>query len=345
MWLKRLIENHVLTNLLFALILFMGASTYLSLPREQDPSVNFNWVQVTTFFPGASAKDVEQKVTDILEESIEKIQDIKFVSSTSRESISSILVRFNDIDDDQFDKRIADLRREINNVEDQLPQEAERPSIFEITTANAFPMATVVVTGPSDDENLRKQARMLEKDLARIKGVDQIQPTGLLDPEIQIQFDIEKIEQQGLSPVTISNSIRSFFQDTSAGTARIARDQWLVSVEGTTADPEELALIPILQNRSKDSTNEKKNQLVQTEIKLGEIARIVRTREKAERVVRYQGQAAVLFSITKLENVNTITLVEKINQFIMERNENAIKTGVSATRKLVESCRVKVLVG
>lgn len=326
MWLKKLIENHVLTNLLFVLILFMGTSVYLSLPREQDPSVNFNWVNITTFLPGASAKNVEKKVTDILEESIEKIQDIKFVSSTSRGSISSILVRFNDIGDEQFDKRVADLRREINNVEDQLPDEAERPSIFEITTANAFPMATVVVTGPADDENLRKQARMLEKDLARIKGIDRVQQTGLLDPEIQIQFDIEKIQQQGLSPVSIANSIRSYFQDTSAGTARIARDQWLVSVEGTTADPEELALIPISQN--KIQLNKNTNLSRQKEIKLGEIAQIVRTRSKAERVVKYQGQPAVLFSITKLESINTIDLVDKIDQFIIKRNQNAIKTGV-----------------
>ncbi len=343
MWLRGLIQNHVLTNLLFVLILFVGMSVYLAMPREQDPSVNFNWVQVTTFLPGAAAKDVEQKITDILEESIEKVQDIKFVSSTSRESISSILVRFNDMDDNQFDKRVADLRREINNVEDQLPDEAERPSIFEVTTANAFPTATVVVTGPSDDENLRRQARMLDKDLARIKGVDRVTPTGLLEPEIQIQFDIEKIQSQGISPVMIADSIRSFFQDASAGSARIARDQWLVRVQGTTADPEDLSRIPILTQRGQ-----------QAEIQLGEIAKVVRARSKAERVVRYQGNPAILFSITKQENTNTISLVEKINEFIEARNINAEKTGVQfilvddqtlITRKALKVMQTNALLG
>lgn len=118
MWLRNLIQNHVLTNLVFVLILFMGIVVYQQLPREQDPSINFNWVQITTFLPGASARDVEQKITDVIEESVEKIQDIKFVSSTSREAISSILVRFHDMDERSFDKRVADLRREINNAED-----------------------------------------------------------------------------------------------------------------------------------------------------------------------------------------------------------------------------------
>ena len=158
MWLRNLIQNHVLTNLAFVLILVMGIIVYQQLPREQDPSINFNWVQVTTFLPGASARDVEQKITDVIEESLERIQDIKFVSSSSREGLSSITVRFNDIDEQKFTKRMADLRREISNVEDRLPAQVESPYIVEITSANAFPTASVVVSGPADDENLRRQA-------------------------------------------------------------------------------------------------------------------------------------------------------------------------------------------
>lgn len=321
MWLKRLIQNHVLTNLVFVLVLIMGVLVYMSLPREQDPSVNFNWVQITTFLPGAAAKDVERRVTNLLEESIEKVKDIKFVSSTSRESISSILVRFNDIDERDFDKRIADLRREINNVEDKIPDEAERPTIFEITTANAFPTATVVVTGPADDENLRRQARLLEKDLARIKGVDRVTPTGLLDPEIQIQFYPDKMQAKGISPVNVANSIQRFFKDTSAGSARIAKDQWLIRVEGTTDDANELAKLPILPSQGSNGQGSSETQL-------GEIARVVIARAKAERIVRYQGKAAVLFSITKQENFNTIKLVNSINNFIVSRNQNAQNLGV-----------------
>ncbi|TQV82949.1 efflux RND transporter permease subunit [Aliikangiella coralliicola] len=321
MWLRQLIQNHVLTNLLFGLILLMGTITYFSLPREQDPTVNFNWVQITTFFQGASAKDVERKVTDIIEESIEKIQDIKFVSSTSRESISSILVRFNDIGDDAFDKRLADLRREINNIEDQLPEESERPDIFEVTTANAYPTATVVVSGPSDDENLRRHARILEKDLGRIKGVDRVQPTGLKDPEIQVQFDIEKIQLLNISPVTIADSIRSFYQDTSAGSARIANDQWLVRIEGTTTEPDKLAQIPILSREG--------NRLINnTEIRLGDVARVVRERSKDERLVRLNGKPAVLFAVMKQENSNTLELVKRISEFVDQRNTNSEKLGV-----------------
>jgi len=320
MWLRNLIKNHVLTNLVFVLIMFVGAVTYQQLPREQDPSINFNWVQITTFLPGASAKDVEQKVTDVIEESVDKIQDIKFVSSTSREAISSILVRFQDLDERQFDKRVSDLRREVNNAEDKLPEEAERPTIFEVTSANAFPTATVVVSGLADDENLRRQARALEKDLARIPGVDRVQDTGLREPEIQVRFDLDKIQNLGISPVTIADSISTFFTDVSAGTARIAKDQWLVRIQGTTTDPEVLAQLPILTANGAVS-----------ELRLTDVAQVVRSRAKADRIVNFQGNPAVLFAIMKQESSNTLELVERIDQFINERNKVSGELGVQFT--------------
>ncbi len=145
--LERLLRNHVLANLAFVLVVLIGVLHYLQLPRQQDPTINFNWIIVTTVLPGASASDVEKKVTDPLEDALRKLQDIKFLSSNSRESVSNILVRFEDIDARTFDKRINDLRREIQNEEDELPEAAEDSVILEITSANAFPSASVAVVG------------------------------------------------------------------------------------------------------------------------------------------------------------------------------------------------------
>ncbi|MES9878821.1 MAG: efflux RND transporter permease subunit, partial [Candidatus Sedimenticola sp. 1PA] len=145
--LARLYQNHVLANLTFVLVLVIGFLSYGLMPREQDPTINFNWIDITTILPGASAEDVEKQVTEVLERKIRRVSDIKFVSSVSRESISSVLVRFEDIDEQVFNKRVADLRREVQDAEDELPDEASNPFVFEITTANAFPSATLAVVG------------------------------------------------------------------------------------------------------------------------------------------------------------------------------------------------------
>lgn len=315
MWLKKLIENHVLTNLFFVLVLIIGLFTYSKLPREQDPTVNFNWVQITTISPGISAIDVESKITDVIEESIEKVQDIKFVSSTSREGVSSILVRFNDVSSKIFDKRIADLRREINNIESQLPDDTERPDIVEVTTANAFPSASVVITAPSDDKNLHRQGKILERDLARLPGVDRVQPTGLRDPELQVHIDLDRIQQIQVSVVDIADTIRAFYSDTAAGTLRVAQEKWSIRVKGETADPNALAQLPLIGRNGQ-------------EIRLYEVADVRTNRAKATQLVRYNGQPAILFAVMKQADVNTIQLVEKIHRFVNERNTMADELGV-----------------
>ena len=127
---SRLIQNNVLANLTFILILVAGFFAYQSMPRQQDPTINFNWIVVATGFPGASAADVEKRVTDPLEDVINGTPDMMFVSSNSRESSSTILVRFNDLPEKIYEKRLTDLRRKLQSVESLLPAEATDTKIL-----------------------------------------------------------------------------------------------------------------------------------------------------------------------------------------------------------------------
>ncbi|KAB2838068.1 MAG: efflux RND transporter permease subunit, partial [Burkholderiales bacterium] len=185
-----LIRNHPFANITFALVLLLGFAAYLMMPREQDPEINFNWVIVTATLPGASAEDVEKRITKPIEDAIKLVGDIKFVASNSRENVSSILVRFRDIPERVFDKRMADLRREIDNkAADELPPEAKDPKVLEITTSNGYATAMVLITGEADDEELRRNARDIRDDIERIAGVDRVYAIGLRDPELQVEFD------------------------------------------------------------------------------------------------------------------------------------------------------------
>ena len=312
--LGRFYANHVLANLTFVLVLAIGTLSYLMMPREQDPSINFNWIDITTVLPGAAAGDVEKRVTEVLERKIRRISDIKFVSSVSRESISSILVRFEDIEAEVFDKRVADLRREVQNADDELPEDATTPFVFEITTANAFPSATLAVVGQADDENLRWQAERVKKDLERINGVDRIMDTALRDPELQINFYPERLEAAGISPGQLADTVARSFQDLAAGGARVNNQSWLVRVIGQDEDPGYLASLPVAGASG--------------EIPLGELAQVVRGREKQDEMVFYRGNPAVMLAITKKESANTLELVEAVADYVAQRNRFKDKTGV-----------------
>ncbi len=337
---RKLLENHILTNLTFMLVLVMGWINYYQLPREQDPSVNFNWVQITVLWPGATAPDVENRITDQLEEGIKKVPDIKFVSSTSREGISTILIRFNEMDDDEFDRHVADLRRELQAKRDELPDGADQPEIAEVSSSNAFPTATVVLWGYSDGEELQRFARNIKEDLERIEGVDSVADPGARDPELHVHFLPARLLGMGISPVDLADTVSAYFRDLSAGDITLGDQKWLVRMKGTSSDPRYLESFPIVSARG--------------EVPLRSIAEIERGHEDAQWLVRYRGQPAVLLYISKEDKANNLELLEKINTFIQQKNQLASKTGVElvllddqteATRSAISVMERNALIG
>ncbi|MCG6966660.1 MAG: efflux RND transporter permease subunit [Chromatiaceae bacterium] len=311
---RALLHNHVLANLTFILVLVVGTLSYLTLPRQQDPTINFNWIIITTVLPGASAVDIEKKVTDPLEDALRRIQDIKFMSSNSRDSVSSILIRFADIDQRIFDKRIADLRREIQNEQDELPEAAEDPVVLEITSANGFPSATIAVVGQALDENLRRQARNVRKALERLDGVDRVDAIGLPEPELQVRFYPDRLEELRLTPGQIADTVSAFFQDIAAGDANLGAQNWLIRLVGSDADPSGLASRTVVG--------------VDSEIRLADIARVERARAEADQLTTHAGRPAVLLAVVKQANTNTIDLVENLKVYLDQRNALRDSTGV-----------------
>lgn len=305
-WYVRLIRNHPLANIAFALVLLGGIATYLTMPRAQDPEVNFNWVSIITTLPGASAEDIERELTGPLEDAIKEVKDIKFVSSSSREGVSSILVRFEEIGERQFDKRINDLRREVQNkAESELPPDAIEPAIVEITSSNGFPTAVLVLVG-SGGERLRSAAFGITKDLERFADVDQVIAAGFDEPELHVDFDPERVAAAGLSPIEVSDGVAAWFRNTLGGRILVHDREWLVRLEGKTPDPDVLAQAAVVTPAGR--------------VALGELAEVVRSHERTGQLVSYNGHPAVMLSITKEAGSNTLELVDRLNRFVAERN-------------------------
>jgi len=309
-FLERLLRNHPLANILFAVVLLLGISGYLLMPREQDPEINFNWVNIITVLPGASAEDVEKRVTQPLEDAIKQVADIRFVISNSRETTSSILVRFRDIEPRVFDKRVNDLRREVQNkAASELPVEVRNdPRILEITTSNGFPTAQVLLTGQANDETLRRLAYEIRTDLERLAGVDQVFALGLHDPELHVDFDPVELAARGLNAAALADTVGAWFRDTFAGKLRAGEDEWLVRVVGQDADPGFIArltvAVPGMEQR----------------VPVDAVARVARARATPRNLASTMGQPAVLLSVTKKSYTNTLELVEAIQSYIAEKN-------------------------
>lgn len=316
---ERLIRNHPFANITFAVVILVGLAGYSLMPREQDPEINFNWVDITTVLPGASAEDVEKRVTVPLEEAIKNVQDIRFVLSTSRENISNILVRFREVDDRTFDKRINDLNREIQNkAKAELPFEAKDPRTTEITTSNGFPTAMVLLTGRADDEVLRSISHQIKLDIERIAGVDRVFALGQHDPELLVEFAPHALVARGANGSDVADAVTGAFRDTFAGRRKTAGDEWLVRVIGQEADPSVLARISVSPLGN-----------AREQFPLDAVATVSRARSVASQLVTRDEHPAVLFSVTKKSRTNTIELVAKLNAYIADQNPVLAASGVS----------------
>ncbi len=315
MFLRRFLGNHVLANLSFGLVILLGVAAYMNMPRSRDPDINFNWLVVTTTLPGASSIDVEKRITDPLEDQISTtMKDLRFVSSTSRDGISSILVRFEQMSAADFDKRLADLRREVQNVyNSQLPPEASDPFVLEITSSSGFPTAMIALTSEAFDDNFRRYVTETKKELERLGGVDQARVEGVENPELHVAFYPDRLEGLGVTPADLADTMRAYFKDVSIGDMYSEGREWSVRLEGTSGSLEDIESFPIVGASGV--------------VPLGEIADVYRSMAEPSRLVRYQGKPAVMISLTKQEGSNILDILEDVQNFIVQQNSDYVSLG------------------
>ncbi|MEY2995015.1 MAG: hypothetical protein RL357_1950, partial [Pseudomonadota bacterium] len=332
----KLLANHPLANIAFVVTVVLGILSYSSMPREQDPEINFNWVNITTVYPGATSDQIERLVTNPLEDAIDGVRDVRFVSSNSKENVSSILVRFYDMSEREFDKRINDLRREIQNkAAAELPSVVEEPRILEITTSNGFPTAQVTIEGQADDEVLRVTSRRVRDDIEAMRGVDQVFAAGLRDPEISVIPDPSALAARGLTVADVADSLSIWWRDTAAGTLQTDQGAWSISIKGITTDPTQLMQVPLI----------KMGQTL--DIRVGDVARVERTRARATQLASIEGMAAVSLAVTKKAKVNTLDLVADIQAYIAEKSplwsQQGIKVSLSDDQTVPTRSAINVM--
>jgi len=314
-----MLNNRPLANIAFVVVILLGLLSYFSMPREQDPEINFNWVAINAALPGASPEDVERLVTNPLEDAIGNVSDVRFVLSNSREGVSTLLVRFQELPEAAFDKRMNDLRREIQNkANNELPSQSKDPQILEITTSNGFPTASILLLGQADDEVLRQNARRIKTDLERLRGVDQVFTSGLRDAEVLVSPNASELAARGLTMLDVANALSAAWQDTAAGSLSTADGTWSVSLRGIETDPQVLAQLRISQPGVPGQS-----------VRLADVARVERARAPPEQLSSSDGQTAIVLSITKKSQVNTLDLVQRLSDYIDTQNPLLTPLGLS----------------
>jgi multidrug efflux pump subunit AcrB len=131
----------------------------LSLPKEAQPDITIPNIVVRAAYPGVAPEDVETLVTNVLEDELANISEIKEMTSTSAEGYSSILLEFNS--DVNIDEALLKVREKVDLAKSELPGDVEEPVVDEINLSQ-FPIMQVNISGEYGLDELKKWLRIFK---------------------------------------------------------------------------------------------------------------------------------------------------------------------------------------
>ena len=214
---------------LTVIIVFSGITAYMAIPRESNPEISIPNIVVNTVYPGVAPRDIETLITRPIEDELNSIADIKTLTSTSLEGVSSINVEF-DAGVDMAEAR-QEVREKVDLARPELPDAAEEPQVFEINLSD-FPILQVNISGDYDLVRLRAVAEDLQDRLEQIPTVLDVTLAGGLEREVQVDVDLAKLKYYDLAFDDVIGAISSENVTIPGGTIDVGDLQYLVRVPG-----------------------------------------------------------------------------------------------------------------
>ena len=323
------LKNPLLVNLSLIIILIMGILSWQSLPQEVFPVVDLDMVSIKTKFDGASPAEVEEQVTLTIEEEFEDSQDIDFISSTSREGSSSIVIKLKPgADVDNFMRDTRTLLDRINN----LPDAAEEPELKRIRTR--FPVITLTLFGDLSKAQLYEYSDEARRKIQQIKGVASIGMAGDQDWEIWVEVDPHKLAALNIPLEQINAALKNNLIDQPGGSIKSSEGDIRLRGEGVQPEPEKIEKIVL-------RTNDNGGKLY-----LGDIAKITRQFEEPKTYARFNGKPSVNLTVTKTADASTIDISEKIKILSDELNKQlpaSINVGYHTDMSVYVKTRLNVV--
>ncbi len=239
-------RNRRLSILTICLIIVWGLSSFLILPRMEDPELSQPAAYITTKFPGANAYRVESLVTEKIEQELFEIEEIDTVKSISRAGNSMVVVEVKDNVKD-VDKVWSKVRDKVSDVTPLLPSGALEPEYEDwITRASTLIFSlTWNLDSPVNYAVLTRQAKELENRLRVLSGTEKVELFGAPEEEIIVDVQLSDLAALGLTTENIAQQIKMSDAKVSAGQFRSNANQLIIQIDKELDSLERIRRIPI----------------------------------------------------------------------------------------------------
>ena len=288
------------------IIMAGGIFSYENLGRMEDPDFTIRQMIVTVNWPGATARQVEEQVTDKIEKKLQNTPGLDYLKSYSRPGQSMIYVVLKDdaVTDSQIRPIWLEARNMVNDITSSLPQGVNGP-YFNDRFDDVFGSIYALTGDGYTYEDMRERAEKVRRTLLSLPSVKKVDLLGVQVEKVYIEMETVKLSQLGIAPANISNAVLAQNAMTAAGMIETASDNVYLRVSGMYENLDDLRSLPI---RAGGRT-----------FRLGDIAKISRSySDPPEPKMYYNGQAAIGLAISMERGGNILTLGENLEKTVAQ---------------------------
>lgn len=238
------IKNPVPTILLFILLTFAGLVAFPRLGIDEQPNIDIPSVSVTATEAGAAPSELETEVTRKIEDAISGTPNIKHITSTVNEGISTTMVEFEL--GTNVDRAVNDVRNAVTKIRTQLPQGIDEPIVSRVDFAGGA-FATYTISSPS--RTVGELSWFIDNDITKAllaeSGVGQVQRSGGVDREIRVNLDPSRLDALGVTADHVSGQLRQLNINMPGGRGELGQQEQSIRTLGSASSAEQLKSMQI----------------------------------------------------------------------------------------------------
>lgn len=288
------IKHHVMTILLYILVVVFGFYSFQNLTLALMPSMEVPAAVVYATYPGAGPEDIEQQVTKKLEGAVAGLSGLDTLQSTSSENMAMLVIRFTN--DTDMDQAMTDLRDKVAQVKSQLPDDASDPTVMSIDI-DSMPVVQIALRG-NDLASLQSIAEdEIQPALERLDGVASVDISGGYEQEIAVHTDASRLKGYNLTISSIGQQL---------GADNIA-------IPGGDLDNGSQTLA-VRTDGEYSSIDDVKNALISLPaggtVRLSQIADVSMQPKDQDAISKVDGEECIILSVNKQSGSNTVQIAE-----------------------------------
>jgi multidrug efflux pump subunit AcrB len=291
------VRNWQFTVILFAMLAALGVSSWLAIPRGEDPPLEVPTFIVIAVYPGASPADLERLVVKDVEERLDALDNVNKIESKIQDGVATTQVEFKV--GENPDDRYEEVLREMNALRPELPAELAQFTVEKFTTLDVAIAELALVSETAPYHELDRLGERLEDRLSALPGVRNAKRWGVPEPQVDVALDLGRLSRLDLPPTRVLQAINGESADLPAGRVEAGARVFNVRTSGSYETPEQVA----------------------STVVAGAAGRLIRVRDVADVTwgyadstyrARYNGKRAVLVTVTQQEGQNIQAVRDRV---------------------------------